>query len=432
MSKHLPLLAILWAYLLAGSLYAVYTPPWQAPDEPAHYNYIRQLANGRFPIMQNQDYDEAYRNAAVSSGFAPQYDITRLSYEDYQPPLYYLLQTPLFWLTDGNLVTLRLMAVLMGALTLALAYSVAQHVFQQRWLTLTAVAFIAFLPQHVAIQASLNNDALSELLIAAMLAVLVRYHPHHQRENRLLRLLAVLLGLGFLTKVTTYLMAPVIAVPLLWHYWPQVSIAIRKGLQQVALPAALIGSLWWVRNLAVYGWPDFLGIQAHDAAVVGQLLTRDYIARQGANNALQAFLYTTFTSFWGQFGWMGVMMQPWVYQTLFLFSGLVLLGFIIHLRSPGSAKIATPHRLILVTLFLFNLALYLTYNVTYVQHQARYLFASLIPISIGVAAGCEVYTRPLVSRWPAVRYLLPFALSVGLFGLDLLALFRFIIPTLAT
>ncbi|MCB0035318.1 MAG: glycosyltransferase family 39 protein, partial [Anaerolineales bacterium] len=291
MSKHLPLLAILWAYLLAGSLYAVYTPPWQAPDEPAHYNYIRQLADGRFPVMQNQDYDEAYRNAAVSSGFAAQYDITRLSYEDYQPPLYYLLQTPLFWLTGGHLVALRLMAVLLGAITLTLAYNVAQHVFQQRWLALTAVAFIAFLPQHVAIQASLNNDALSELLIAAMLAVLVRYHPHHQRENMHFRLLALLLGLGFLTKVTTYLMAPVIAVPLLWHNWPQVSSTIRKGLQQIALPAALLGSLWWVRNLTVYGWPDFLGIEAHDAAVVGQLLTKDYIAQQGVNNALQAFIY---------------------------------------------------------------------------------------------------------------------------------------------
>jgi len=35
---------ILLGYLVAGALYAIYTPPWQAPDEPAHFNYLRQVA----------------------------------------------------------------------------------------------------------------------------------------------------------------------------------------------------------------------------------------------------------------------------------------------------------------------------------------------------------------------------------------------------
>ncbi|MCP4427108.1 MAG: hypothetical protein GY803_21690, partial [Chloroflexi bacterium] len=73
MQKHAPFLMILLAYLVIGWLYASLTPDWQAPDEPAHYNYVRQLANGRFPIMAQGDYDEAYKNEVVSSGFAPQY-----------------------------------------------------------------------------------------------------------------------------------------------------------------------------------------------------------------------------------------------------------------------------------------------------------------------------------------------------------------------
>ena len=35
--------AIVLAYLLLATLYAVYTPDWQAPDEPAHYNYVKYL-----------------------------------------------------------------------------------------------------------------------------------------------------------------------------------------------------------------------------------------------------------------------------------------------------------------------------------------------------------------------------------------------------
>ena len=36
--------AILVCYFVLGGLFAVLIPPWQVPDEPAHYNYVRQLA----------------------------------------------------------------------------------------------------------------------------------------------------------------------------------------------------------------------------------------------------------------------------------------------------------------------------------------------------------------------------------------------------
>jgi len=45
---------ILLAYLTIGTLYAVNIPAWQAPDEPAHYNYVRALAEtGRLRTSVN-------------------------------------------------------------------------------------------------------------------------------------------------------------------------------------------------------------------------------------------------------------------------------------------------------------------------------------------------------------------------------------------
>ena len=41
---------ILVVYVILGALYAENTPKWQAPDEPAHFNYIRAIgetADGR-------------------------------------------------------------------------------------------------------------------------------------------------------------------------------------------------------------------------------------------------------------------------------------------------------------------------------------------------------------------------------------------------
>jgi len=445
------LLLVLVGYLLVGTLYALRTPPWQAPDEPAHYNYIRQLAAGQMPVMERQDYDETYRAEIVSAGFAPSYTIDPLTYEDWQPPLYYLLQTPLFLLVDGALLPLRLFSLLLGAGVVLMTFGVARQVWPGRaWLALTATAFVAFLPQHVAMLASVNNDSLAELLIAALLWLLLLATGNRpdanpqgsQTRDRLWIAIGVLLGLGFLTKATVYIMAPVVALALLLRYRKSWTALVRAGLLTF-LPAGLLGTLWWGRNLLVYGWPDLLGKEAHDAAVVGQKLTTTWISEIGPLPALRSFLQTTFQSFWGQFGWMGVLMDSRIYLILFLFTLIVLAGLLWQLLSPPSksrrqrqsatdsrSPIPDPQSLILTITFLLSLALYLGYNVTYVQHQGRYLFPALIPISLAVAVGIWAWVRPLIKRWPPLAWLLPAGFALALAGLDLLALFRFIVPAL--
>jgi hypothetical protein len=65
-----PAILILAAYLLVGTFYAVYTPRWQVPDEPAHYNYIAALAAGKgFPVLEPGDYDQQYLEQLKSEHF---------------------------------------------------------------------------------------------------------------------------------------------------------------------------------------------------------------------------------------------------------------------------------------------------------------------------------------------------------------------------
>ena len=81
---------LLAAYLALGVLFAVRTPPWQAPDEPAHYNYVRQLVEGQLPVIEPGDWDQAYLSQVVGAEFAPAFPVDAITYEDWQPPLYYL------------------------------------------------------------------------------------------------------------------------------------------------------------------------------------------------------------------------------------------------------------------------------------------------------------------------------------------------------
>ena len=443
MQKHAPILLILLAYLLLGGLYASYTPNWQAPDEPAHYNYVRQLANGRFPVMQPGDYNEAYKNEVVGSGFAPQYSIDSFTYEDWQPPLYYLLLTPIFWLTNGSLLALRLVSVLLGGGVVVLAYALARRLLPEAmWVAWGTAVFVAFLPQHLAIMASVNNDALAELIIAAILFTLVSIHNSQSTtHNSQFARLGVLLGLGFLTKGTVYPLTAVIGLTLLWQFWGDWRSLIRTGLQ-VAVPSFLLGAVWWGRNIALYGGLDVFGKTAHDAVVVGQPRTADWIAERGLWEVARLFVQTTFNSFWGQFGWMALPMNNpgWLYPLLWVGTAVVILGLIFNrhtsnvMRQP-STHCLNPQSSVLITTFLLTLAVHLGYNITFVQHQGRYLFPALVPIGVGVAVGLGAWLAllqklPFVGERPSLQNLMPLGLGLGLAALDVWALFRIIVPNL--
>lgn len=440
--KRWPFLLILFSYLLVGGLYAVQVPAWQAPDEPAHYNYVRQLAAGQLPVMTPGDYDQVFLDEIRGARFAPEYSIIDIEYEDWQPPLYYLLLTPVFLLSNGNLLLLRLASLLLGAGVIWLAYLIARLLFPQApWVAWSTAVFVAFIPQHIAMLASVNNDSLSELFIALLLYITLRWVTRDGirklgDDRPWLVGLGVVLGLGFLTKATVYLMAPVLAVVLLWQYWGTWQRLFQAAVLLYA-PSFLLGSIWWVRNVMVYGGLDILGKAAHDAVVIGQPRTAEWVSQYGLSGTIERFLETTFNSFWGQFGWMAVPMRVEFYWLLLGLSGTAVLGLLLYRFTTTQLPVQFRSRLpvlILWLVFLLTLAIHVGYNVTFVQHQGRYLFPALIPISLGFSLGLGTWLllveRPFRRERPFLVNLFPLGLGLGLVLLDIFALFRFILPSL--
>jgi 4-amino-4-deoxy-L-arabinose transferase-like glycosyltransferase len=335
LSPNLILITIITLYLLIGVLYAVYTPAWQAPDEPAHYNYVRYLAeNGRFPVLRHGDYPHAYLEQIKAARFPPKMPIEPIRYEFWQPPLYYVLATPIYQLFDGSLVPLRLLSVVLGAGVVFLAYAIALAIRPgDTTLALAVAAFVAFVPMHLTMMASVNNDALAELLLASVVLLLIRLTREPGDKDRTspgltsLVIIGLLLGLGLVTKATVYVAIPLALIALLATERRPMPLAQR--VLALFLPALALAIPWYVRNIAVYGWPDLLGIQNHDAVVVGQLRTADYLSSVGWATYLKNFVTITFHSFWGQFGWMAVPMDRRIYLALGLLSALMLLGFVL-------------------------------------------------------------------------------------------------------
>ena len=147
------LAAIVGVYVLLGSLYAAFTPRWQAPDEPAHFNYIRYLVEQvRFPVLQVGDYPAEYLEEIKAARFPASMSIEPIRYESHQPPLYYLLGAVVYRSTsllgaNAQFYALRFFSVALGAAVLLALHALAAEVFpDDRWPALLATAFVAVIP----------------------------------------------------------------------------------------------------------------------------------------------------------------------------------------------------------------------------------------------------------------------------------------------
>ena len=246
-------------------------------------------------------------------------------------------------------------------------------------------------------------------------------------------------GMALLTKLTVY---PVI-LPLAAA---EVLRTRREGgpIREAVAPAAKSGALglliaapWFIRNMFVYGVTDPFGLAAHDRVVVGQPRTADWIAEHGWGAYLERAVVFTFDSFWGVFGWMAAFMDRRIYIVLALASVIMTIGFAGYVRRAwrasrtgrgidididnmgdtgdvvdvdddgGSDSDVGPLQRDVVVVFGLVVATtvggYLWYNLTFVQHQGRYLFPALIPIATAAMLGIREWARWLAKavRRPA-------------------------------
>ncbi len=415
---------VLAIYFFVGALFVTRVPAWQTPDEPAHYNYTRQLAqSGRLPIIERGDYDQNLIANQIAPPDARPQNLDVVQYEDHQPPLFYLLSTPIFIAAGGSLIALRSLSLLIGAITIICAYGALREVFDAApEIALFATAFVALLPQHIHMMAGYNNDALSEALIALTLWLCARWLMRAPSRGLLIALIAVV-SLALWTKAQAYLTLP-LAMATLWLR-PYGAARVRAQMPLVGA-VAVLGSALWARNITTYGGIDFLGLQRHNTVVIGQPTMSEWIARNGISGTLTQMAQTTFQSFWGQFGWMSIVLSSRLYLVFLVISLISLALFVNWFRArklnPQQQKALSVFALLL----LFNVLAFIWYNLQFVQFQGRYFYPALIPIATLFALGWH----NACARVPVIRRWL-WLIALGTFAaLDVYLLLRVILPAM--
>ncbi len=425
---------ILWVIVLGGLAlaagYAIGVTPWNAPDEPAHYNYVKYVATtGQLPELKQGDWNAPLLERLKSAKFPPSESVDAIRYENWQPPLFYVLASPVYNATarfplEQRVEALRLLSVALSGITVILVFLAVRRIFPGELpLQLAVAGFVAFLPMRSAIAGSINNDALAEMLATLVLLQLLEMVYAGLGPGRAI-LLGLTLGAVLLTKATIY---PFVALALgaaaLSLLARSKGTGTRWRLLGIAVGVVLLVAGWWfVRNAMVYGGLDVLGAFRHEQVVVGQ----PRLERLDA--AALSYLGTTlFKSFWGQFGWMGVLIDERLYFILGIVSGVAAFGLALFLwRMLFGKGGLTPQQRASLALMGATVAAVLAelvyYNLTFVQAQGRYLFPAILPIALFFMLGL----RELMAMVHAK--LLLTASVAGLALLDFICLTRYVIP----
>ena len=487
------LILLLAMFLAKGIVIAFVHPPFTGHDEVAHYAYLRYVAEERrLPVIPDliewrerravnsdsaqdqippelwpycsyatRDWDpgcdsERFRtNPVYAMSLGGELFPTGWIYTANHPPLYYLVMTPVYWLSsgqsiEGQLYVLRLAAIPFGLLTVLFAYLTVRTLFpRDRFLALTVPAFVAFQPQIAYEAAMLNNDILAICFTSALILLLAlglkRGFP-----------LRVCLGIGFcfglamLAKNTAAVSAPVIAFAMIcglglrqWRAW------LPKGLL-TALVAALLVWPWFAYMDRTYG----------DFTALGRIRDLQYWNYNDSGPpsiwdqlSSSSFVWDRWRETWGHFGWRLIFLSSNLYRLLLWVTLVGTVGIavwayrfwtvqepILHEDDPvraatlreraGSVFDLQRWQVVgILTLGVMCLVSYyaiLQFGTTFSLTQARYYFPAIVPAAILLMLGFRALFPERALRWVQT------GLFVAMVALTLVIYSGFVIPDWAS
>jgi hypothetical protein len=383
----LPVAILVHAALAIG--YLITIPAFNWPDEPAHLNYVLELADGHgLPVMT----PDAWAPEPLEQLKRDHFDgvgprdprIAGISYEAHQPPLYYLAAALLFHLA-GSLTAVRLLNLLLSCAVVTITPLFVRAVFHDdRWIAPTATYLVALHPMRCAMAVSIGNDPAVELVWAGLLLAMAKG----------LRPLWVgfAIGIGILVKVGSLLAIPLYGA-WLWIVGPRTGwlrSTITAGTVALAIAAP-----WIVRNAVLYGWTDPFAVAA---GALGFDHPRPQLALLG-EHGIAIFLWRCFQSWWGTFGWMEMLPDQRalvVYVALSAGAAFGLVAWFVRLRRSGADWSQTDRTVLWsVAAHAVLLIALIAYSRHDFQAQGRYLLV-LAPASATLLA---FGLRELTGRW---------------------------------
>ncbi|MDM8527919.1 hypothetical protein QUF58_06840 [Anaerolineales bacterium HSG24] len=339
-------MAILLALaLVRGIIYASIVPPWQAPDEPAHFerakaafNTIEWVGSTEQPVWYDNIRDSLFtfrfwHYALPHQHPAPDQPLNhyiQLYHEVYgglysSRVAYLIIGLPIIMTSNQPIVlqlyAMRLYTVLFGVLMVWLGYLLTKTIFpNDLFLSLGVPILITFTPQHTHLLSTVNNGNLAEVLATVSLLLLVR---------------GVMAGFS-------WSLGGVIIVVAIFAMWTKATTYF------LIFPLIVIGSLYLLRYRRHWHWLlplGFIIISVVYYFIPTRLLV---LIGWGWQHLMKSDLYMEptylshiFRSFWAMPGWLHLRLNPFWYKIVLGFVGVGVGGLLIRLGRLAYQKFRT-------------------------------------------------------------------------------------------
>lgn len=454
-------LALGWLLLLSlthGLLWLSLLPPWQAPDEPKHFEYVRLLAERRGvvafedsgapldPELQRWIIGSMDRHLFWWYGHAPGYDAARAPqrFQDIwvrgmhtatyrSSPAYYLLAAALqpadrLW----GLYLARALGLLLAGLGVLCIGLAARELFPRApFIRYGAPALAALHPMAAFLSAGVNNDALANALAAFAFLLLARLLARGASPARL-ALLLLAVAAAILTKRTTAYLLPTLLVllavlPAARSRRP----ALGLGLGALAALGLAGLSLVWLRG---GGWE---GLPQQNRFLLSRYFFNEpdqldrivrHLGTPGIGRIFLDQLIGMHRGFWGSFGWQVLPLPGFLEALLGVITAVAALGTLRRVLAGGDSPMQRAALVSAAAAVALVIGAALAFFAAYLDQpyapppQGRYLFAAWGPVCLLLTAGLAAWLPPS-RQWAALK-----ALLAGLLLLDGVVLLGLVIP----
>ena len=417
------------AYALAARiLVAVQLPPWQGPDEPKHFEYIRMLVDKRdqlwsehrlleiadaVPSFQQQVIESMARNnywpyvGQTTPDPLPDsfYAVWRGSgTELHRPSVYYftaavivgpLIEAPL----EQQLLAVRIYSAVLGALTVLITYLAGRAARRSDpFLGLVAAAFVATLPMNVFVGGIVTVDNLA-ILIGGVLALALARGFGQRFSGGVWLLIVASVVLGLATKREFVGVLPALfMVFLVWGFRQRgVLKSTRNRLITAGGVLALAaGAIFAVRSESFTRLSGSISDYALNESDQVLRLLHPRLSTDELLSLIDLQRKAFFSSFWGVFGWFTTPLDSGLETGLKVVSLLCAIGLVIWLVTNRHASdygkvvwLGVVYGVMVLTLTLLAFGIALSYFSIADLPQGRQIFGVLVPIALLAAIGAR-------------------------------------------
>ena len=439
--------------ILNTACWAIITPPFQVPDEPAHFAYVKQIAEahalpsssalsvpaeeftaledlkGANDVMlpptgsiSSQAQQRKLQRDLDLAAEQPREGSSAAGVATSQPPLYYALEAiPYSIASSGNLITrlelMRLLSLLFAGVTAMFVF-----LFLREALPASPVAWVAgglavaFTPLLGFISGGVNPDSLLFAISAALFWALARAFRRGLTYRRAITIGAITAA-GLLTKLNFVGLFPGVILGLGVLAWRLSGTSRSSAYRTFALgagiaasPVILVAIIHLTTSRPLLGFVSSAASAATHHGSVGAAISsiwQSFLPRLPGMTPYYSGVFTArqiwFDGFVGRYGWGETGFPEWVYSVaaIFFLAAVVACGrTLVVIRKTVRerlAELAVYSVMSVGLLILIGAASYIS-----IENQAFTEARYLLPLLALFAAGGGLAIRVAGRRWEAV------------------------------